>query len=75
MFGCMGVYLSCSLGLTAPRWIVFLKGGLTICEVPGEGDGPFAAEHPPGLGRETRKSGIYQPENSFMIALTIYLTA
>lgn len=66
-------------GFNDPQWIVFPNDGLTICEVPGEGDGPFAAEHPPDLthrqrAREARKWNIYQRQNTFMIALNIYLT-
>lgn len=30
-------------------WIVFRRVQLTICEVPREGDGSSAAEHPPDL--------------------------
>lgn len=66
-------------GFNDLQWIVFPNDGLTICEVPGEGDGPFAAEHPPDLmhrqrEREARKWNIYQRQNTFMIALNIYLT-
>lgn len=31
------------------QWIMFPHVPLTICEVPREGDGSFAAEHPPDL--------------------------
>lgn len=38
-------------------WIVFPRVRLTICEVPREGVGSFAAEHPPDLTDRDTQAG------------------
>lgn len=63
------------LGLNTPPGggLRFQKRGLTICEVPGEGDGPFAAEHPPDLGGESNQEVAHISARKQFYVCTYYL--